>query len=102
MLSAVKRMFVSFIVLSACPLAFICNSVFRISSSFFDWCRGEFVGVLSPLPVNRLIGVGAKTTERMQALGINATGDLARYDVQKLIGVWKKPRALFSRCFCGN
>jgi DNA polymerase IV (DinB-like DNA polymerase) len=55
----------------------------------------EVVGFLSPLPVNRLIGVGAKTTERMQALGINTTGDLARYDVQKLIGVFGKNLGLY-------
>jgi nucleotidyltransferase/DNA polymerase involved in DNA repair len=31
----------------------------------------------------------------MQALGINATGDLARYDVQKLIGVFGKNLGLY-------
>jgi len=39
---------------------------------------------LSQLPVNRLIGVGRKTTEKMHDLGINTVGDLAKYDVRKL------------------
>jgi len=43
---------------------------------------------LEPLPVSRLIGVGKKTLERMQGMGINKIGDLARYDVQKLIAVF--------------
>lgn len=50
----------------------------------------EVVGFLSPLPVNRLVGVGARTAERMQALGINTIGDLGRCDVQKLIDVFGK------------
>jgi DNA polymerase IV (DinB-like DNA polymerase) len=40
---------------------------------------------LSPLPVNRLTGVGVKTEGTMKSLGIETIGDLARYDVQKLI-----------------
>jgi DNA polymerase IV (DinB-like DNA polymerase) len=40
---------------------------------------------LSPLPVNRLTGVGVKTESIMRSLGIETIGDLARYDVQKLI-----------------
>ena len=45
---------------------------------------------LASLPVSRLIGVGAKTKEKMQALGINTVGELAKYDVQKLIAVFGK------------
>jgi len=45
---------------------------------------------LSPLPVDHLLGVGAKTKERMRALGINTVGDLAKYDVQKLLAVFGK------------
>jgi DNA polymerase IV (DinB-like DNA polymerase) len=45
---------------------------------------------LSPLPINRLIGVGTKTKEKMQTLRINTIGELARYDVQKLIAVFGK------------
>ncbi|MEM2088429.1 MAG: DNA polymerase IV [Thermoproteota archaeon] len=40
---------------------------------------------LSSLPVNRLMGVGVKTESTMKSLGIETIGDLARYDVQKLI-----------------
>ncbi|MGA3192806.1 MAG: DNA polymerase IV [Candidatus Bathyarchaeia archaeon] len=45
---------------------------------------------LAPLPVNRLIGVGTKTLEKMQTLGISKVCDLANYDVQKLIAVFGK------------
>ncbi|MBO3753865.1 MAG: DNA polymerase IV [Candidatus Brockarchaeota archaeon] len=40
---------------------------------------------LSQLPVNRLIGVGVKTQSLMESLGIKTIGDLASYDVRKLI-----------------
>jgi len=42
---------------------------------------------LAPLPVDRLIGVGTKTVEKMRSLGVSRIDDLARYDVQKLIDV---------------
>ena len=45
---------------------------------------------LSPLPVSRLIGVGRKTKKKMQTLGIRTIGDLAKYDVQRLIEVFGK------------
>jgi DNA polymerase IV (DinB-like DNA polymerase) len=45
---------------------------------------------LSPLPVSRLIGVGAKTREKMQSLGVVTVGELAVYDVHKLIAVFGK------------
>jgi len=45
---------------------------------------------LSPLPVNRLVGVGRKFTSKMGELGIRAIGDLARYDVQKLMEIFGK------------
>ena len=50
---------------------------------------------LSPLPVSRLIGVGAKTRERMQTLGINTIFDLSNYDMQKLIAVFGKTSATY-------
>ena len=50
---------------------------------------------LAPLPVSRLIGVGAKTRERMQALGINTIFDLSNYDMQKLIAVFGKTLATY-------
>ncbi|MGQ9597595.1 MAG: Y-family DNA polymerase, partial [Thermoproteota archaeon] len=43
---------------------------------------------LSPLPVGRLIGVGAKTESIMKNLGIRTIGDLAKYDVQSLINLF--------------
>lgn len=45
---------------------------------------------LSSLLVNRLIGVGIKTRKKMQILGIRTIGDLAKYDVQRLIEVFGK------------
>jgi DNA polymerase IV (DinB-like DNA polymerase) len=44
--------------------------------------------VLSPLPVNRLVGVGRKTEKKMETLGIRTVGDLARFDVQRLVEVF--------------
>jgi DNA polymerase IV (DinB-like DNA polymerase) len=45
---------------------------------------------LAPLQVNRLLGVGRKTTVKMEALGIKTIGDLAKYDPQRLIEVFGK------------
>lgn len=45
---------------------------------------------LPPLPVNRLVGVGRKTTAKMGELGVKTIGDLARYDTQKLVGIFGK------------
>ena len=50
---------------------------------------------LSPLPVSRLIGVGRKTKKRMQTLGIRTIGDLAKYDVQRLIEVFGKKLGIY-------
>jgi DNA polymerase IV (DinB-like DNA polymerase) len=50
----------------------------------------EAKGFLAPLPVDRLLGVGKKTSAKMGSLGIKTVGDLASYDVQKLIAVWGK------------
>jgi DNA polymerase IV (DinB-like DNA polymerase) len=50
----------------------------------------QVTGFLVPLLVDRLIGVGTKTLERMQTLGIRKIGDLADYDVQKLTAVFGK------------
>ncbi len=43
---------------------------------------------LSPLPVSRLVGVGRKTEKKMATMGIRTVGDLARFDVQRLIEVF--------------
>jgi DNA polymerase IV (DinB-like DNA polymerase) len=45
---------------------------------------------LSPLPVNRLVGVGRKTATKMSELGIKTIGELSRYDVQRLMDVFGK------------
>jgi nucleotidyltransferase/DNA polymerase involved in DNA repair len=50
----------------------------------------EAKGFLAPLPVDRLLGVGKKTSAKMESLGIITVGDLASYDVQKLIAIWGK------------
>jgi DNA polymerase IV (DinB-like DNA polymerase) len=50
---------------------------------------------LEPLPVNRLLGVGKKTTERMDQMGIKTIGDLAKYDCQRLIEVFGKILGLY-------
>lgn len=55
-------------------------------------------GFLTPLPVDRLIGVGKKTVEKMQTLEIRTIGELARYDVQRLIDVFGKSLGTYFHC----
>ena len=43
---------------------------------------------LSPLPVRSLVGVGKKTEKRLETLGVRTVGQLARFDVQRLIEVF--------------
>jgi len=50
---------------------------------------------LSPLPVNRLVGVGRKITAKMGELGIKTIGDLARYNTQKLMGIFGKKLGVY-------
>ena len=45
---------------------------------------------LQPFPLDRLLGVGAKTAEKMRLMGICTISDLAKYDVQKLISTFGK------------
>jgi DNA polymerase IV (DinB-like DNA polymerase) len=45
---------------------------------------------LSPLPVDRLLGVGQKTSAKMEELCIKTIGDLATYDVQRLVEFFGK------------
>jgi DNA polymerase IV (DinB-like DNA polymerase) len=40
---------------------------------------------LEPLPVDRLLGVGKKTSEKLKAMGVVTVGDLARYEIKSLI-----------------
>jgi DNA polymerase IV (DinB-like DNA polymerase) len=55
----------------------------------------EVEGFLSPLPVNRLLGVGRKTAAKLGELGIEAVGELARYDVQRLMDVFGKKLGVY-------
>jgi DNA polymerase IV (archaeal DinB-like DNA polymerase) len=50
---------------------------------------------LAPLPVDRLLGVGKKTTVRMEQMGIKTIGDLAKYDCQVLIEVFGKAMGIY-------
>jgi DNA polymerase IV (archaeal DinB-like DNA polymerase) len=50
---------------------------------------------LSPLPAERLLGVGKKTCVKMDAMGIKTIGDLADFDVQRLVEVFGKALGLY-------
>ena len=63
---------------------------------------GEVQSFLSPLPVRRLVGVGRKTEKRLETLGVRTVGQLARFDVQKLIEVFgRKLGAYFHNASLG-
>jgi DNA polymerase IV (DinB-like DNA polymerase) len=55
----------------------------------------EVAVFLSPLPVDHLVGVGRKTAAKMETLGIKTIGDLARYDVQRLVEVFGKTLGVY-------
>ncbi|MCL5876817.1 MAG: DNA polymerase IV [Candidatus Bathyarchaeota archaeon] len=55
----------------------------------------EAEAFLAPLPVDRLLGVGKKTTVRMEQMGIKTISDLARYDCQVLIEVFGKAMGIY-------
>ncbi len=51
--------------------------------------RRELAKTLWPLPIGEMYGIGKKTTPRLQNLGINTIGDLAKtedYEVKQLLG----------------
>ena len=48
----------------------------------------EVKSFLSSLPVRRLVGVGKKTETKLETLGVRTAGQLARFDVQRLIEVF--------------
>lgn len=55
----------------------------------------EAQAFLAPLAVDRLLGVGKKTTVRMEQMGIKTIGDLARYDTQRLIEVFGRALGIY-------
>jgi DNA polymerase IV (DinB-like DNA polymerase) len=50
---------------------------------------------LSPLKVGRLLGVGTKTREKMQSLGISTIHELAEYDPQKLNDIFGRTMGIY-------
>lgn len=50
---------------------------------------------LEPLAVSRLPGVGKKTSQKMSLLGIKTIGDLANYNIQRLIDSFGKNLGLY-------
>jgi len=50
---------------------------------------------LEPLEVDRVAGIGIKTTQTLKEMGINTIGQLAKYDVQKLITAFGKKNGLW-------
>ncbi len=57
----------------------------------------EAQSFLDPLPVDRLIGVGKKTVEKMQPLSIRTVGDLRRFDMQRLLEVFGRSLGIYFR-----
>lgn len=55
----------------------------------------EVKNFLSSLPVERLLGVGKKTSVVMESLGIRTIRDLANFDVQRLIAIFGKSAGLY-------
>jgi DNA polymerase IV (DinB-like DNA polymerase) len=55
----------------------------------------EAQSFLAPLPVDKLLGVGKKTTVRMEQMGIKTISDLARYDSQRLLEVFGKTLGIY-------
>jgi DNA polymerase IV (DinB-like DNA polymerase) len=50
---------------------------------------------LSPLPVDRLLGVGRKISAKMAGLGIKTIGDLGRANVRRLVEVFGKSLGVY-------
>jgi DNA polymerase IV (DinB-like DNA polymerase) len=50
---------------------------------------------LAPMPVNHLLGVGKKTALKMEQMGIKTIGDLAGFNVQKVIEVFGRTLGLY-------
>ncbi|MCK9308165.1 MAG: DNA polymerase IV, partial [Methanoculleus sp.] len=63
---------------------------------------GEVVGFLAPLPAAKMPGVGAKTGEDLQRMGIRTIGDLSRRDVQDLTARFGRHGVLMHRLARGT
>ncbi|MCW4011219.1 MAG: DNA polymerase IV [Candidatus Bathyarchaeota archaeon] len=50
---------------------------------------------LLPLPVDAILGVGKKTVAKMSEMGIKTVGDLAKFDVQRLVEVFGKTLGVY-------
>ena len=50
---------------------------------------------LAPLAVDKLLGIGKKTRAKLEAVGIKTIGDLALYDVQKLVDLFGKTLGVY-------
>ncbi len=50
---------------------------------------------LNPLSVDCLLGVGKKTSVKMEQMGVKTIGELAEYDVQGLISIFGKSLGLY-------
>jgi len=57
----------------------------------------QVTSFLAPLSVGRLLGVGKKTGKKMEALGIRTIGDLAKFDVQRLVEVFGRSLGAYFR-----
>jgi DNA polymerase IV (DinB-like DNA polymerase) len=55
----------------------------------------EVKGFLRSLPVDRLLGVGRKTSKTMDTLAIKTIGDLAGFSVQRLVEVFGKTLGVY-------
>jgi len=55
----------------------------------------EAKAFLAPLQVDRLLGVGKKTAEKMAELGIKTIGDIANYDCQRLLEVFGRVQGIY-------
>jgi len=50
---------------------------------------------LPPMPVDALLGVGKKTVAKMSEMGIQTVGELAKYDIQRLVEVFGKVLGIY-------
>ncbi len=55
----------------------------------------EAQNFLAPLPINCLLGVGKKTSAKMEQMGIETIGELSEYDVQGLISIFGKTLGIY-------